>query len=225
MKLEPQNVLTCSCSHEPYTHKHFLEFLVQTQKEHKCGQIVHLGDLVDNHATSYHEHDPDVLSDGDEIKLAIKHLAKWKLAFPKMKVCKGNHDILNERKAKTNGQSEKRIKTIQEIYEFPKTWEWEWSHYVSNVKYEHGTSFGGNTPHLQAAQVNRQSSVIGHFHSYAGVDYNANDRDLIFGMVVGCGIDRTLRLFWYGRDFKRKPILGCGVVKDGKYAQFIPMNI
>jgi predicted phosphodiesterase len=225
MKADASSVLVCSCSHEPYAHKHFLDFLVQTQKQFKCGHIIHLGDLVDSHSASFHDHDPDVLSDGDEIDLAVKKLKSWQKAFPVMSICKGNHDIINDRRALSDSISNKRIRTIEEIYDFPKGWDLQWSHYRHGVKYEHGVSFGGQTPHLQAAQVNRQSTVIGHFHSFAGVDYNANDKDLIFGMVVGCGIDRKQRPFWYGRDFKRKPILGCGVVRDGKYAQFIPMNI
>lgn len=225
MKPDPSNILVCSCSHEPFTHKHYLDFLTETKSKEGCGQIVHLGDLVDNHAASYHEHNPDGLSDGDEIKLAIKHLEKWKRAFPVMKICKGNHDLINERKALTHALSGLRIKPIEDVYEFPKGWDYAWQHYICGVKYEHGVSFGGKTPHLQAAEVNRQSTVIGHFHSFAGVDYNANEKDLIFGMVVGCGIDRKKYPFWYGRDFKRKPILGCGVVRDGKNAQFIPMKI
>jgi len=45
-------------------------------------------------------------------------------------------------------------------------------------------------------------------------------------MSVGCGIDRRSYAFAYGKDFKKKPILGCGVVMEkGRYAQFIPMQL
>jgi hypothetical protein len=45
-------------------------------------------------------------------------------------------------------------------------------------------------------------------------------------MNVGSGIDRKTYAFEYGRDFKKKPIIGCGVVTDnGRFAQFFPMDI
>ena len=43
-------------------------------------------------------------------------------------------------------------------------------------------------------------------------------------MAVGCGVDNSSMAYAYGRNFKNKPILGCGVVIDGlPYAE--PMNL
>jgi hypothetical protein len=41
---------------------------------------------------------------------------------------------------------------------------------------------------------------------------------------VACGIDRKAYAFNYGRDFKDKPVLGCGVVlENGRIPMFVPM--
>jgi hypothetical protein len=44
-------------------------------------------------------------------------------------------------------------------------------------------------------------------------------------MAVGCGIDKNAYAFEYGRDFKKRPILGCGIVFSPTNAQFIPMKL
>ena len=44
----------------------------------------------------------------------------------------------------------------------------------------------------------------------------------MFGMSVGCGIDAGKLQFAYGRRIVAKPILGCGVVIDGRRAFFEP---
>ena len=90
----------------------------------------------------------------------------------------------------------------------------------------HGTNKCGKYAHIQAAYDNRQSTVIGHIHSNAGIGWIANSKDCIFGMTVGCGIDRKKYTFSYGVDFRSKPILGCGIVSGyGEHAQFVPMNL
>lgn len=86
--------------------------------------------------------------------------------------------------------------------------------------------YSGKHGHINAAIENRQSIVMGHLHSNAGVWWSANENDIIFALAVGCGIDRNTYAFRYGRDFKRKPILGCGVVTNGgKCAEFVPMEL
>jgi hypothetical protein len=71
---------------------------------------------------------------------------------------------------------------------------------------------------------NRQSTVIGHHHSHGGVNYLANDSDILFGLNVGCLIDRHTYVFDYGKQAKFKPTLGVGVVIYG-VPSFIPMIV
>lgn len=213
-------------THEPFCLKGYLDFCLDIQKRVKCGIIVHIGDLVDNHAISYHEHDPDGLSPEDEMKLADKKLSMWFKAFPKLKLCLGNHDRMADRKSKTFGLPSRCFKSFKEIWNLPKGWEVNFRHEIDGVMYEHGTGLSGDNAHMLAARNNRQSTVIGHIHHLCQAGYTASEKDCIFGMAVGSGINRKEYAFGYGRDFPRKPIISCGVVTDrGKFAQVFKMEL
>jgi len=220
------NVLIISDTHIPFNHKLYLSFCKQTQKKYKCEKVIHIGDLVDNHAISYHEHDPNGMSAVDEIKTSKKELAKWFKAFPKVKICKGNHDRMVDRKGRTTGLPDIVFKEFRDIWDLPKDWVDDWYFIDNNILYKHGTGYGGRYPHIQAAHDNRMSTVIGHCHSVAGIEWTASDHDIIFGMSVGCGIDRKTYAMAYEKYFKRKPILSCGVVLDnGSDALVVPMKL
>ena len=156
---------------------------------------------------------------------ADKHLEKWFKAFPSLCLCRANHDLV-DRKGKTAGLPSRVFRPFREIWNLPKAWIDEFSFELWNVRFLHGTGYNGDNAHMKAAYDNRQSCVIGHTHSFGGVGYMANNKDCIFGMNVGCGIDRKAYAFDYGRDFRKKPILGVGVVTDrGRFAQFFPMEL
>ena len=220
------SVLVIADTHIPFEHRNYLDFCLDMKQRCKCKTVIHIGDLVDNHAISYHEHDPNGQSAGDEHKIAMKHLRQWYKAFRKLKLCRGNHDRLVDRKGKTAGLPTIVFQPFRKIWSLPSGWEDDWEFKINNVLYEHGTGYSGKYPHMTAAINNRCSTVIGHVHSVAGIEWLANSRDCLFGMSVGCGVDRRTYAFAYGRDFKRKPILGCGIVTDmGRYCQFMPMSL
>ena len=224
--MHKDHILCIGDTHFPFEHKDYLDFVLQIKDRVKCGTVVHIGDLVDNHSLSYHEHNPNGRSPLDEINEARQKVKKWAKAIPKMLICRGNHDCLIERKARTNGMPEIAFKPFREIWDLPLLWKDEWEHNLYGVKFIHGTGYSGDNAHLKASYDNRQSVVIGHTHSFGGVGYMANNRDCVFGLNVGCGIDRHKYAFTYGKDFKKKPILGCGVITDnGKFAQVFPMPL
>lgn len=224
-----RNILVIGDTHEPFCHKDYLPFCKRIQKELKCEEeVVHIGDLVDNHSMSYHEHDPNLYSPKDEMEKTDKKLAKWFKAFPKVRICKGNHDRMVDRKGKTVGLPERCFRSFRDIWGLPNGWIDDFEFVIDGVKYLHGTGLSGKYGHIQAVYDNRMSCVIGHLHSVAGVEYTANNLDCVFGMAVGCGINRKSRAYDYGMGFRRKPILGCGVVsytRRGINAQFIPMEL
>ena len=80
-------------------------------------------------------------------------------------------------------------------------------------------------PALSNAESFFQSVVQGHAHSAAGVQYGANRNMRYFGLQVGCGVDYRKAAMAYGVKYPRKPILGCGIVIDGKTALFEPMDL
>jgi len=220
------NVLIISDTHMPFVRSDYLEFCVKTRNKFKCDIIVHIGDLVDNHAISYHEHDPDGWSPAAEMAKVDEHLQSWFKEFPKVHLVRGNHDILVDRKSKTIGLPNRCFKPFREIWNLPEGWVDAFEFEIDNVRYIHGTGYSGKYGHVQAAYNNRQSIVMGHSHSSCGIEYAANSKDIIYGMNVGCGIDRKKYAFNYGRDFKRKPIVACGVILDnGKYPIIVPMNL
>lgn len=181
---------------------------------------------MDNHSISYHEHDPSGKSPADEMMSADEQLKLWYQAFPELYLCLGNHDRLHHRKAKTNGLPDRVMKPLNEIWNFPKGWKYDFSWEFYGVRFQHGTNFSGDKAHIKAAQLNRQSTVIGHTHSNLCGDYLVSETDRIFGMNVGCGVDRHTYAFEYGREMPKKPSLGCGVVTDkGKFWQVFAMDL
>ena len=81
--------------------------------KYNCNRVVFIGDVIDNHYSSYHESDADGLGGGQELELAISKIANWYQAFPKAHVTIGNHDRLIMRKAQTSAVPKKWIKGLQ----------------------------------------------------------------------------------------------------------------
>jgi len=214
-------------THLPFEHPGYLDFCLGIQHRVKCGTVVHIGDLVDNHAMSFHYiADPNGRSPTDEMQLARQHLKDWFKAFPRLFLCLGNHDRRVDLKARHVGLPEDVFKPFRDIWELPDEWKDDYAWVIDGVRYTHGTGLSGDFAHIKAAQLNRQSTVIGHTHSAGAINYLVSEKDRIFGMNCGCGIDRKAYAFEYGRDFTKKPVLGCGVVTDkGKYCQFFPMEL
>lgn len=224
--MKKDHILVIADTHIPFEHRDYLEFTKGVQKKFKCGTVVHIGDLVDNHAISYHDHDPNGWSPADEMAEVDKRLAQWFRAYPRLSLCLGNHDRLVDRKGKTVGLPRRCFRRFRDIWGLPSGWNEGFVFTIDGVVFQHGTGYSGQYSHITASYNNRQSTVIGHTHSSAGVEWSANEKQIIFGLNVGCGIDRKQYAFNYGRDFRRKPILGCGIVTDqGRYAQFIPMEM
>lgn len=223
--LDKNNVLIIGDTHEPFCKDGYLEHCLKVQKDYNCGTVIHIGDLVDNHAVSYHDHDPDGKSPNEEYVEALTNCKKWYNAFPEVLICIGNHDRLPFRKAYTAGLPKNWLKSYQEMFNSPKGWKWDFVHKVNGVIYQHGTGLSGEMASVNACRENRQSTVIGHLHTVSNIRFLASYKDLIFGMSVGCGIDHTKYAFAYGKENTRKPVLGCGVVIGGKLPINIPMFI
>ena len=218
------NVLVIADTHLPFEKEGYLDFCKQTEKKYKCNQVIHIGDLVDNHSISYHEHDPNGWSPAHEMKATDVVLKEWFKAFPKVKLCRGNHDSLVDRKAKTVGLPKRCFKPFREQWNFPKKWEDGFQFIIDNVCYEHKAT--GQYGYISIARKNCMSTVTGHSHSSAGVGWIVTERDIWFGLGVGSGIDRKKYAFAYGKDHKNKPVLSCGVVLDnGRNAILEPMEI
>ena len=214
-----KNVLVIGDLHEPFCLDGYLEHCIETYNKYKCNEVVFIGDIIDNHASSYHETDPDGHSAGQELKMAIQRIKQWYSAFPKATVIIGNHDRLIMRKAYSSGLSKLWIKDYAEVLGTP-GWTFTDSIEIDNVLYIHGE--GGTA----RARVRRdlQSIVQGHLHSQAYIDWCVGAKFKLFGMQTGCGIDHRSYAMAYGKEGP-KPAIACGVILQGEVPINIMMNL
>ena len=209
--------------HLPFTHPKYLAFCKKQYKKWNCNKVIFAGDVVDHHAMSYHESDPDGRSAGDEFTLAKKLIKPWYKAFPKAHVTVGNHDAILNRRAMTHGIPSVMIRALDDLYGTPK-WKWVLEVKVDDVLYIHGKGCGKNAA-LDTAMKERMSIAQGHSHSWAGVQFTTSTKDRLFGLNSGCGINVDEYAFAYQKKFSVRPVLGCGVVLDGVQPIFIPMEL
>ena len=97
-----RRILVIGDIHAPFELEGYLEFCQETYAKHLCNQVVFIGDIIDNHYTSYHETSSDGLGGADELHHAIEVVNDWKKAFPVADVIIGNHDRMVMRKAQTS---------------------------------------------------------------------------------------------------------------------------
>jgi predicted phosphodiesterase len=209
-----RTVLVIGDTHFPAVHPDYLEFVKKIRFKYKCDEVVHIGDIVDHHCISFHKKHPEHPAAMDEFKAATKCIKKWYAAFPHMRICIGNHDERVARLAADAGIPDVYLKNWNELYDTP-NWSWDWGHTIDDVFYTHGTGCSSLYPAFNAAKMRAMSVVMGHTHSVAGINWVVGPNTRFFGMNVGSGVDRNHLAMRYGSNYLKKPILSCGVVKDG----------
>lgn len=219
------NVLIISDQHAPFHHPDTLDFLRDTYHKYKCTKVVNIGDEMDFHAISRHMKEADAMGAEDEFKEGMKFMRSLYKLFPNVSVCTSNHTARPYRRAKEVGLPERFLKSYKQFMEAPDGWEWRDSFLIDQVHYSHGEETSGKDGAINLAMAKRTSCAIGHLHSWAGAKYHANEYDIIFGLNSGCLIDVNAYAFRYGRPFKHKPTVGCGVVIEGATALFEPMDL
>ena len=148
--------------------------------------------------------------------MAIKRLSKYRDAFAeicdkKIDICTGNHDRIIMRRAFDSDIPARWIKSYNEV--LGTDWNWVESIVYDDVLYEHGEGGQAKTK----AKNNMMSSVCGHTHTQAYVEWLVGKKYRVFGMQVGCGVDASTYAAAYAKNFKKQAI-GCGVVLGGHTA-------
>lgn len=216
-------VLVIPDIHCPYDHPQAIDHCKRIQDRFKTDRVIQLGDEVDLAAFSRFPLDPDAPSAGHELELANESLEKWQRAFPFVDVISSNHGMRIFRKGFATGFPRWVFKRYEEIFKFPKGWSFHPDGIeCDRVSYIHGEGFSSGTWRM-AHNKAKQSVVMGHLHSGAGVVYSQTKRRH-FAMNAGCLIDPGASAFAYGRHLIEKPMLGCGVVIDGDEAHFVPLK-
>lgn len=201
-----KNILVIGDIHEPFCLKGYLEFCKKQYDKFDCSEVIFIGDIIDNHYSSYHETFVDGMSGGQELDVAIKKLSKWYKTFPKATVLIGNHDRMVMRKAQTSAIPKKWIKDYKEVLEVPQ-WEFVDRYVVGKVQYIHGEAGTASTK----CRADLMSTVQGHLHTQAYTQWYVGANYKIFGSQVGCGIDHDAYAMAYAKRGK-KPAIGCLVV-------------
>lgn len=218
-------VLVISDLHAPYENPKAISFLKSVKKEFKTDTVIIIGDEVDHHALSFHDHDPNEYSPAHEHLRAVEHLKPFYREFPRARIVVSNHTSRIFRRAFTSGIPRLFLRDYKDFLKAPKGWEWKDSWVIDNVYYCHGDGFsGGANAAYNAAKNNNQSTVIGHFHNDGGCRYFSSRENEIFALTVGCLIDFSKPAFDYSRKSSTRPTLGCGVVIDGTKGMFIPLT-
>jgi hypothetical protein len=217
-----QVILAIGDLHTPYLHPDAVAFLSAVKAKHKPTEIVFMGDEIDWHSISFHEHDQDLMSAGDELKAAIKQLQPLYKMFPKATVLESNHGSLVYRKALTVGLPSAVLKGYREILQAPQGWNWKFDHLtptpLGDIYWHHGKS----SSHKKLSQNMGLSAVQGHFHNEFYISYWSSPKALYWDANVGCLVDHKSRSQAYGKNNLQKPIVGCMVIHDG-VPTLIPM--
>lgn len=210
-------------THAPFTHPRYIDFVSDIFDSWDVGAVVHIGDVVDHHRLSFHDQDPSSHGAEEEADRASEIVSAWSRRFPDVKVCIGNHDERHFRVARKAGMPDRYVRNYADLWGTP-SWSWSLTHSIDGVTYEHGSGSSGKYPAITRAINKRTSVAIGHCHTVGGVNWHTNESSRIFGLSVGCGIDIGAYAFAYQIIHPIRPILGCGIVIDGEFAYFEPMQ-
>lgn len=215
-------VLAIPDLHCPFEHPDALAFLCEVRRVKQTTAAICLGDEIDAASFSRYIPDPDGMAPGKELALAIEHLIPIYREFPEMMVCESNHTVRPWKKAFDAGLPASFLPTYSKLLNAPDGWKWASRWEVDGVLYIHGDNGkSGAYAHINYVKAAKRSVVIGHIHSYAGVNYEGQH----FGVNAGCLIDETAYCFKYAKNMLVKVNLGCAVIYHGKYAEFVPMRL
>lgn len=223
---ENENRLVIPDIHAPFVKKGFLEHCITAYHRYKCTKVTFLGDILDNHYSSFYKADPDGLSAKDEVDLAVEILQPWYNAFPDAEVCIGNHDARIHRQAFDAGISAKWIKDYSDVIETPG---WVWEDYFDHfgVRYTHGDGPGGALNGAFQRMLYWDLSVVqGHWHTSSYIRWKVSELVRLYAFQLGCGMDYKAYVAAYSKKAQKKPVVGCGVVADnGRIPIHLPMYL
>ena len=213
---ETRNVLVIGDLHEPFCLDGYLDWCIEQYYTYNCTEVVFIGDVIDNHFSSYHETSADGMGGADELEFAIKRIARWRNAFPMATVIIGNHDRIIMRKAQTSAIPSKWIKSYKEVLETP-DWNFVERYETDGVQYIHGE---GGTARTKC-RADMMNTVQGHLHTQCYTEHYVGKRFRVYGTQVGCGINHKAYAMAYAKYGKR-PAVGCAVVLNNGT---LPINL
>ena len=196
------NILVIPDLHAPFEVDRAVEFCKKVKDRYNTISTVFLGDVLDNHASSFHDSDPDGMGAGMELRSARVHLQKWHDAFPYATVTLGNHDNIFSRKIYKGGLSREVMKPLHEILNVP-GWEFVPFYEFKGWHFSHGM---GQLVHTRAKDLG-MNCIAGHVHSKFEARFNGKH----WSIFAGCLVDSKSYAMAYGKYGKQQQ-LGCVVI-------------
>jgi metallophosphoesterase superfamily enzyme len=213
---EISNILVIGDLHEPFCLDSYLDWCLEQYHAYNCTEVVFIGDIIDNHYSSYHETSADGMGGLDELELAIKRISRWYKAFPVATVIIGNHDRIIMRKAQTSAIPSKWIKSYKEVLDVP-NWNFVERYEKDGVQFIHGE---GGTARTKC-RADMMNTVQGHLHTQAYTEHYVGKNFRVYGTQVGCGINHKSYAMAYAKYGKR-PAVGCAVILNNGQT---PLNL
>jgi hypothetical protein len=208
-----KRILVVGDLHAPFTRPDYLPFCQEISARYKCNHTVFIGDVIDNHYSSFWDADPDGMGAGDELEESIAVLRKWHSEFPNADVTLGNHDVRIFKQIFRAGVSKRWMGRFADVLETP-TWNYTDKIEYNEVIYTHGGRGGAINGAFNRASKRGKSVVQGHHHTASYIRYSVTDTNRIFGMQVGCGIDEDTYAAQYAKDMMSRFVISCGVVLE-----------
>lgn len=217
-----KRVLIISDLHIPYSIPGYFSFLKWILETKKPDIIINIGDEVDYHAQSMHDHDPDCDSAGKELDKSIIELQEGLHAlFPKMYLLESNHGSMIARRAKKSGIPVRAIRDLPDLYETPN---WSWHEEIVLLT-EQGPVYlchGKSGAYGKLCKETGTSAIQGHFHGKFEITYHRGPLGIRYNMFVGCLADQSALAMAYGKNFMQKFINGVGFITSNGTPKLIP---
>lgn len=209
-------ILLYGDTHFPYQHENTFEFLRKVKSKYKPIRVVHMGDMIDNYALSYHEKNPDSNSAEDDFHKTQVLVNKLVRLFPKMDILVGNHDKLAQRKSVTIGLPSRFIRGLSEVYNMPQAWKW---HTELNIKMCDGRNLllkhNLSKDALKVAKHYNTCYAQGHYHEDLRCEWVMTKYKSVFGITCGSLVDDESMAMDYNKGNLKRPELGCVIIING----------
>lgn len=220
-----KSILLISDLHAPYWHRDTVSFLKALKTRYKPDKIISVGDEIDAHSMSFHEHNPDLLSPGKELEKAIELLQTLYTLFPVVDLMESNHGSMVYRRGILSGLPKHVFKSYQDVIAAPKGWRWH-SHLVTKMSSGQSlyTCHSKGTDVLRVSQAMGMCVAQGHHHERFELRYWQSEFGLFWGMSVGCMINDAELCYEYNKINLRRPILGHAIILNG-VPRLLPMYL
>jgi len=218
-------ILCISDTHFPYCHVDAHRFLKAIRNRFKPTRVIHLGDELDNSAISFHEKDPDMLSENEEFRQGKNYLHGLVELFPNgIDFIESNHGSLAYRRAKFGQVPARWMRSYNEVLDLDQE-KFKW-HRELEIKMPNGLTcifnhgLGANV--LNSARDRCACLVQGHYHSSMGIHFFGDEKHQLWAMQLPCLIDNSQNAFDYNKKISKRPKIGAGLIVGG-YPMIIPM--